>query len=108
MELSAININVESLNQLSKIELVQIIIAQQKIIDSLQQKIEKLKISQNIDSKNSSLPPSTDLIKKPEKERTDSEEKLSSKRKPGGQPGHAGKTRIGFELLAAALALPHR
>ena len=36
-------INVEELNQLSKAELVQIILTQQKLIEQLRQEIEKLK-----------------------------------------------------------------
>ncbi len=99
MKLSAIPTEREKLNQFPKNELVEIIIAQQKIIGSLNKEIEKLKINRNIDSKTSSLPPSTDLIKKSEKEITETEEVLSSKRKPGGQPGHIGKTRIGFDRI---------
>ena len=66
--------NPESLNQLSKVELVGMLLAQQKVIEQLQQKnaqllseIEKLKISRDLDSKTSSKPPSQDLLKKPEK-----------------------------------------
>ena len=51
----------ESLNQLSKVELVRMLLAQQKIIEQLQQKnaqllceIEKLKISRDLDSQTSS------------------------------------------------------
>lgn len=63
----------------------------------LNQEIEKLKISRNLDSKISSKPPSSDLLKKPEK-KTDSPEQEGTrkKRKPGGQLGHQGKTRTGF------------
>ncbi|MEH2090321.1 IS66 family transposase [Nostoc sp.] len=55
----------ESLNQLSKEELVDIIIEQSKIIGELQktikelqQEIERLKVSRDLDSTNSSKPPS--------------------------------------------------
>ncbi len=58
----------ESLDQLSKTELVQVIISQQKIIEQLKQQIEKLKISRDLDSQTSSKPPSTDLLKKSEQE----------------------------------------
>ena len=45
----------------------------------------------------SSKPPSTDLLKKPEKKKPEIEHQSDSpKRKPGGQPGHTGKTRKGF------------
>ncbi|WDD36576.1 DUF6444 domain-containing protein (plasmid) [Nostoc sp. UHCC 0926] len=66
----------ESLNQLSKEELVEIIIEQskvigelQKIIVELQQEIEHLKVSRDLDSKNSSKPPSGDILKKLPKKR---------------------------------------
>jgi len=86
--------NQEKLNQLSKKELVEIILAQQKIIEELKVEIEKLKISRNLDSKISSKPPSSDLLKKPEKEDKSSEKR--PKKNPGGQLGHQGKTRKGF------------
>ena len=90
----------ESLSQLSKSELVQLIIYQQKIIEELKQEIAKLKISRDLDSQTSSKPPSTDLLKKSEKESSETEEQQKSKRKPGGQPGHMGKTRKGFARVA--------
>lgn len=68
---------------------------QQRLIQQLQQEIERLKGKQVTDSQTSSKPPSSDLLKKPEKpEETSAEE--TSKRKPGAQPGHSGKTRKGF------------
>ncbi|EAZ91529.1 Transposase IS66 [Crocosphaera chwakensis CCY0110] len=75
--------------------MVQIILAQQKLIEQLQKEIEKLKLSRNLDSQTSSKPPSTDLLKKSEKAKTTEDDK-DKKRKPGGQPGHKGKTRKGF------------
>lgn len=94
----------ESLSQLSSKELVNIIIEQaeiiqglQKIIVELKQEIEQLKVSRDSDSKTSSKPPSADLLKKPEKKKSENETQTDSpKRKPGGQPGHEGKTRKGF------------
>lgn len=48
----------------------------------------------------SSKPPSTDLLRKSEKEKEVTlEEKEKRKRKPGGQPGHQGKTRKGFNRV---------
>nr|MDJ0571573.1 DUF6444 domain-containing protein [Pleurocapsa sp. MO_192.B19] len=90
-------INVEELNQLSKAELVQIILTQQKLIEQLRQEIEKLKLSRDLDSQTSSKPPSTDLLKKSEKPKASEDEAddHDKKRKPGGQPGHQGKTRKG-------------
>lgn len=88
----------ENLNQLSRKELVKILLTQQKIIEQLQLEIEKLKISRDLDSKSSSKPPSTDLLKKSEKAKHSETEPNSNQKKrlPGGQPGHEGKTRQGF------------
>jgi len=52
---------------LSPEQLVRIILHQQTVIEQLQQEIERLKAQQRTDSQTSSLPPSTDLIKKSEK-----------------------------------------
>lgn len=84
----------KQLNQLSKEELVKLIVAQQEIIDQLKVEIEKLKISRNLDSKISSKPPSSDLLKKPEQEAKSP--KQNQPKSPGGQLGHQGKTRKGF------------
>lgn len=74
------------------------LLTQQKAIEKLQQEIEKLKLSRDLDSKSSSKPPSTDLLKKSEKAKHSGTEARSDKKKrlPGGQPGHEGKTRQGF------------
>jgi transposase len=94
----------ESLNQLSKEQLVEIIIEQSKVIGELhktilelQQEIERLKVSRDLDSSNSSKPPSGDIHKKSENKKVLSQEESNQpKKKPGGQPGHQGKTRKGF------------
>jgi len=88
----------EQLNQLSKQELVEIIVSQQQQIQELTQEIERLKLSQNLDSQTSSKPPSTDLLKKNEnnQEKPSSNKQTSTNKKPGGQPGHQGNTRKGF------------
>lgn len=87
----------DEVHQLSKEELVEIILAQQSLIEQLDKRIEKLELSLNLDSQDSSKPPSTDLLKKSEKEtEASAQEKKSRKRQPGGQPGHQGKTRKGF------------
>ena len=78
----------DDLYQLSKEELVE-------IIKALQAEIVRLKEIQNLDSKTSSKPPSQDIIKKSEKKKSTSDTE-ETKRKPGGQPGHEGKTRKGF------------
>jgi transposase len=63
----------------------------------LEQEIEKLKISRDLDSTRSSKPPSSDLLKKSEKKlEAQTDERETPKRKPGTQPGHPGKTRKGF------------
>ena len=59
--------NREKLSQLSTEELVEIILTQQKVVESLRQEIEKLKASRDIDSQTRSKPPSSDLLKKSEK-----------------------------------------
>jgi transposase len=80
----------EELNQLSKEQLVE-------IIKALQAEIARLKQSLKLDSKTSSKPPSGDLLQKSEKKKQDTQSELGeTKRKPGGQPGHEGKTRKGF------------
>ena len=80
----------DELYQLSKEQLVE-------IIKTLQEKIARLEESLNLDSKISSKPPSTDLIKKSEQKKLQLDaDRTTTKRKPGGQPGHEGKTRKGF------------
>ncbi len=94
----------EILSQLPREGLVNIIVRQQQVIEQQQKAIEELtqivnqlKVSQGLDSQTSSSPPSTDLLKKSEKVKEPSTgEVKASKRKPGGQPGHPGKTRKGF------------
>lgn len=80
----------EDLYQLSKEELVE-------ILKALQTEIGRLKEILNLDSKTSSKPPSQDIIKKSEKQKSDqTTSDTQTKRKPGGQLGHEGKTRKGF------------
>ncbi len=80
----------DELYQLSKEELVE-------AIQVLQAEIARLKEIISRDSKTSSKPPSQDIIKKSEKKKSTQETSLDEvKRKPGGQPGHQGKTLTGF------------
>jgi transposase len=91
-------LKMEIVDQLSRQELVNIVLTQQKLIEKLQQELEKLKERQPSNSKTSSKPPSSDLIQKSETAKVDNSKESESqpKRKPGGQPGHIGKTRKGF------------
>lgn len=84
--------NQDKLSQWSREELVEIILTQQEVIEYLKEEVEKLKVSRELDSRTSSKPPSSDLLKKSEKKK----DREKQKRKPGGQPGHRGKTRKGF------------
>lgn len=94
----------ETLLQLPAEQLVEMIIEQaiateelNKRILELELEVQKLKVSRDLDSQTSSKPPSGDLLKKSEKKPEDNqEERETRKRKPGGQPGHRGKTRKGF------------
>lgn len=90
----------EILIQLAPEQLVEIIVEQaiatiklnSRILE-LEKEVQKLKISRDLDSSISSKPPSGDLLKKPEnKQDVGGEESGTPKRKPGGQPGHPGKT----------------
>ncbi len=100
-------LSLESICQLTREELVELVIRQQEIIEKqqkkieqLEQELEKLKTSRNLDSKNSSKPPSTDILKKPEQKPEEPQrDEETEKRKPGGQPGHEGKTRKGFARI---------
>jgi transposase len=87
----------EKLVQKSPQELVEIILCQQEIIQKLMEEIERIKTNASSDSSSSSKPPSSDLHKRSEKSpTTDESEAPEGKRRPGGQPGHKGKTRKGF------------
>jgi transposase len=91
-------LKMERVDQLSREELIKIVLTQQKLIEKLQEEVEKLKERQPSNSKTSSKPPSSDLIQKSETSKVDNSKESESqpKRKPGGQPGHIGKTRKGF------------
>ena len=82
------------IEQLSQAELVELVLGLQKIIQELQEKLAIATGKSRTTSQTSSQPPSLDLIQKSEKARDQVEEE--PKKKPGGQPGHQGKTRKGF------------
>lgn len=85
--------------------LIEIILQQQSVLAEQQTAIETLKVEVarlkeqlGTDSKTSSKPPSTDLLKKSE-EKGEPASSKGTGRKPGGQPGHVGKTRKGFSRI---------
>jgi len=86
----------EKLLQTPPEALVELILRQQEIIEQLVEEVERLKANANSDSRSSSKPPSSDLPKRSEKSPPESSETSEGNRKPGGQPGHEGKTRKGF------------
>ena len=79
---------------LSQAEGVEMVLGLQKIIEELQEKLAIATGKSRTTSQTSSKPPSTDLLQKPEKPTVKPE--ADQKKKPGGQPGHHGKTRKGF------------
>lgn len=85
----------EQLRQASSEVLVELVLQQQEIIQKLVLEIERLKNNAHSDSQSSSKPPSSDIHKRSERQHQE-EEQTQGKRKPGGQPGHPGKTRKGF------------
>ncbi|WP_254563324.1 DUF6444 domain-containing protein [Oscillatoria sp. HE19RPO] len=90
-----------TLEQLPLTQLVDMLLAQSKIIEELKAEVKRLKLSNGLDSKTSSKPPSTDVLKKSEKpkKQLNAETNPEPKRKPGGQPGHQGSTRKGFNRI---------
>jgi transposase len=82
------------IEQLSQAELVELVLGLQKVIQELQEKLAIATGKSRTTSQTSSQPPSLDLIQKSEKAKVEKEEE--QKKKPGGQPGHQGKTRKGF------------
>jgi len=82
------------IQQFSQAELVEMVLGLQKIIEELQEKLAIATGKSRTTSQTSSKPPSTDLLQKSEKPTVQPE--ADQKKKPGGQPGHPGKTRKGF------------
>jgi hypothetical protein len=85
----------ESLKNLTPEQLVEMVLKLQTLVVKQGETIEKLKGYLDKDSKTASKPPPTDL-RKPEKAQ---EGQKKEGRSPGGQKGHQGKTRKGFERI---------
>jgi transposase len=89
----------EVLERMPVVELVGVIMRQQEWTQQIYEEIEKLKAVNNRSSKDSSKPPSSDLLKRSEKVAEETEG-TEGKKKAGGQAGHKGKTRKGFNRVA--------
>jgi transposase len=76
--------NREELEKLSRNELIDIILSMQDKLLALASKMAQLESQLNMNSTNSSMPPSSDKWKRPQSKRK------KSGKKPGGQPGHKG------------------
>jgi transposase len=79
----------ESPREPSREELIALIKAQAAEIAALKARIGELERRLGLNSSNSGKPPSSDGLKKPARVMSLREK---SKRKPGGQKGHAGET----------------
>ena len=80
-------------------ELVGVVLRQQEWTQQMYEEVEKLKAINNRNSKDSSKPPSSGFLKRTEKAKEVKEEKEEGKKKVGGQEGHKGKTRKGFNRV---------
>jgi transposase len=81
--------SLESPSEPSREELIALIRAQAAEIAALKARIAELERRLGLNSSNSGKPPSSDGLKRPARVRSLREK---SKRKPGGQKGHAGET----------------
>jgi len=84
-------------------QLLEIIGRQQEQIAALEAEIKRLRDQQNLDSQNSSKPPSSD---KNRKKRQTKSLRRKTGRKPGGQKGHEGKTLRQVEHPDATIVHP--
>lgn len=87
----------QALEQMAPSLLVEIILRQQEATQQLFEEVARLKAIINRNSSDSSKPPSSDFLKKSEKAKVEPLDE--GKRKAGGQPGHQGTTRKGFERV---------
>jgi transposase len=97
-------LDTEILKQLATEQLVEVIIEEGNSIEKLtnrvvelEEEIDKLKVSRDLDGIRLWKAPLGDILKKTEnKQQEKPGEKQTPKRKPEGQAGHRGKTRRGF------------
>lgn len=82
----------ENLEKMPVEKLVEMVLKLQELVLKQSETIARLQSYLDKDSKTSSKPPSTDIVKKSEKAKEGAEQG----RRPGGQKGHPGKTRKGF------------
>lgn len=82
----------ENLEKMPLEKLVETVLKLQELILKQNETIARLQGYLEKDSKTSSKPPSSDLLKKSEKVK----DEVEKERRPGGQKGHQGKTRKGF------------
>jgi transposase len=71
-------LKMERVYQLSREELIKIVLTQQKLIEKLQEEVEKLKERQPSNSKISSKPQSSELIQKSETAKVDNSKESES------------------------------
>ncbi|ERN42692.1 hypothetical protein KR51_00005340 [Rubidibacter lacunae KORDI 51-2] len=86
----------DALEQMPKSALIDLLRQQQQVIEQLVAAVERLKRLLDSDSQTSSKLPSSDLIKRLENPVKPKPTSDPPPRRPGGQPGHPGKTRKGF------------
>jgi transposase len=89
MELSGEDTQIIGTSHPRIIEIIGILL---QIIFDLRQEVQDLRNRNNLNSSNSSIPPSKDPLNKKAKKDRNSREKTG--RLPGGQPGHLGKTLL--------------
>lgn len=82
--------------------LADIILAQQEQRERLERRVAQLEARLNINSQNSSKPPSSDGLKKPKPKSL----RKPSGRKPGGQKGHPGRTLKRVENPDRVVTIP--
>ncbi|WP_159783538.1 IS66 family transposase [Sodalinema gerasimenkoae] len=86
----------EAFHQLSKLELVALVLHQQALLEQLLGQVERLKRLIDKGAQTSSKPSLSDLIRRSEKAQGDKESAQEDSRKPLVQLGHRGTTRKGF------------